>query len=98
MILIDGRDADRAGNHHVGLAARFAHLVNALARGEGFEFDLAGQDRGFVCVEQREQGNVLQDLRVASHRIPRGFCWLSPDADRASVVYRAKGQVCIHEV
>ena len=72
MILVDGGDPNRPGNHHVGLAALVAHFVDALARGEIFEFHLAGQDLGLIGVEQGEQGNVLQHLGVASHQTPRG--------------------------
>ena len=71
VIFIDGGDLDRARNHDVGLPARVADLVDPLARGESLQFDLRGQHRRLVVVEQREQRNMFQFLSVASHGPPR---------------------------
>ena len=52
MIVVDGGDADLAGNHDVGMAIPIADFVDALARGEVLDFHLAGQDAEFVVVEE----------------------------------------------
>jgi hypothetical protein len=91
VVLIDRRDTNRTGNHHVGLPAGVAHFVNALAWREGLEFHLAREDSSFVCVEQGEQGNMFQYLGVAGHRTPPGLVRLPRVARtaQASVVYKA---------
>ncbi len=52
LILVDGGDPHLAGNHHVGLAAGVAHLVDALARRKCLQFDLSRQDGSLIVVEQ----------------------------------------------
>ena len=59
MVLVDGRDPHRAGDQDVRSSARIADLPDALARREGLDFDLCGQHRGLVVVEQGKQGNAL---------------------------------------
>src|SRR5215469_1362485 len=73
LILIDRGDANATGNHHVGLAAGVAYLVDALPRRELFEFDLARKTGRFVVVEQSKKGNVTQFVRIAGHSSPRSM-------------------------
>jgi hypothetical protein len=51
MFVVNGCDSDRAGHHDISAAASVTHFVNALAWGKRLDFDLAGQDRGFLVVE-----------------------------------------------
>ena len=67
MILVDGGDADVAGNHDVGMSAGVADFVDALAGGEGFELDLGGEDGGFVVVEKLKERDVAQLFGIAGH-------------------------------
>src|SRR6267154_4877849 len=52
MVLVNGGQPDRAGDHDVGLPAGTADFVNTLSRSKSLEFDLAGQDAGLFVVEQ----------------------------------------------
>jgi hypothetical protein len=51
VVLIDGSEPYRAGDHNVSLPAWVSHFVDALPRSESFYFDLAGQNGGFFVVE-----------------------------------------------
>ena len=51
----------------VRLAARIAHLVDALAGVEVGVFHLAGEYGGLFIVQQRKEGNLSQNVRIASH-------------------------------
>ena len=59
VVLIHGRDPDRAGYHHISSSARVADLPDTLARSKGLDFDLSRQNRGLVVVQQGKQGNAL---------------------------------------
>ena len=64
LVFVDGGDADSAGDHDVG-HARIAGLVDALARGEGFDFDLTGENGGLVVIEQGKERNAFQNFGLA---------------------------------
>ena len=57
----------RALQEDVGPVARLPHPVDALARREPPELDVLGQDGALVGVEQRTDGHVRENLRVARH-------------------------------
>src|SRR5713101_937188 len=79
LVFVYRRDSDFSGDHHVGLSARIAHLVDALPRSEILELHLPRQHRRFLFVEQRKQRNVLQHFGIAGHRppLPREPDWFS---------------------
>ena len=52
VIVINRTHPHRAGNQNVGASSRVADLPYPLTRGEGSEFDLAGQNGCFFVVEQ----------------------------------------------
>ena len=64
MLLIDGGDANAAGNHDVSASGGITHLVDALAGMKRSHFHLAGEDGGFVVVQRGKQGNMLQHFRI----------------------------------
>ena len=68
MLLIDGGDANAAGDNDVSASGWIAHLVDALAGMKRFHFHLAGEDGGFVVVERGKQRNVLQHFGITCHR------------------------------
>ena len=72
MVLVNGGHAHRAGDHHIGLSPGIANLPDALARGEFLEFDLPGQHRSFLCVEQGKKRNLFQHFWIARHWSPHG--------------------------
>lgn len=72
VVLIHGADSHPARDHDVAAITRVAAFVNPLVRGEGFKFDLGGQDGGFITVETGKKGNLLEDFRITCHkRAPR---------------------------
>jgi hypothetical protein len=70
-IFVDGRDADAAGHHHVGLTGLISDFVDALARSKMPHLDLTGENSGFLVIQQRKQRNMLQFLGFAGHWPPR---------------------------
>src|SRR6266849_11085181 len=67
MVLVHGGDSDLSRNHHVGLAAWIADLVNAFAGGEYLQLDLAGQHRSLFVVQQSKERNSLEQFWFARH-------------------------------
>ena len=67
LIFVHGGDAHPAGDHDVGVPARVAGFIDALAKREMLLFDLRGENREFIVIQKRKQGNVAQDLNVAWH-------------------------------
>jgi hypothetical protein len=72
MVLVDGRDLDRARHHHVAAPAAIADLVDALPRRELLQLNLRGEHGGLFFVEQGEQGNLFQHGGVTGHGSPHG--------------------------
>ncbi len=64
--VFDG-DVHRAGNDDIGANAVLACFVNALAGSKFAELDVRGEDVEFIVVEQREERDVAEFLRVAGH-------------------------------
>jgi hypothetical protein len=73
VVCVHSSDPDRAGDQDVGPFAGLADFVNALASSEIADFDLGGKDGGFIVIEQREEGHLAQDFRVAGHGDPPEF-------------------------
>src|SRR5207248_1533374 len=69
LIFINGSEADLAGNHNVGPAARITYLVDALPRSELLDLNLSRQNGGLFIVEQSEKRNFPQCLRIACHEL-----------------------------
>jgi hypothetical protein len=59
-IFVHRGDADLARDHHVGLPAGRSHLVNPFPRRKCLELDLAGEDRGFIVIQQGEERHTLE--------------------------------------
>jgi len=59
MVFVNGRDADAAGDHDVGMTLGVTDLVDAFAGSEFFEFDLAGENGGFVVIEKGEERDIF---------------------------------------
>ena len=52
VIVVHRGNADRTGDHDVGLSARVAPFIDTLARGELLHLDLSRQDGRFFIVQQ----------------------------------------------
>ena len=59
VVFVNSRDADAAGDHDVGMSLGVSNLVDAFARREFFQLDLAGKDRCLVVIEKREQWDIF---------------------------------------
>src|SRR5262250_1075736 len=68
VVLIDDGHLHLPLHHDERFAAGVAALVDAMSRGESSELDLLGQYCPLIRVEQREDGNFLEDGRIARHR------------------------------
>ena len=68
VVFVHGGDPHFPRDHDVRLPARVSDLVDAFARRECLELNLAGQHRGFVVVQQRKEWNASQHFRLARHR------------------------------
>jgi hypothetical protein len=68
VIVVDSGHQHGTGDQHVAATARVANLVDPLARREPLQLHLRRQDSCFVVVEQRKQGDLFQNLRIARHR------------------------------
>ena len=73
LIFVDGGDADAAGEDDVGAAGGLVDLENALAWEEADEVDLGGEDGELFFIEELEEGDVAEFLRVAGHV---GLSWV----------------------
>src|SRR6266852_5122318 len=70
LIFVHRGDTHFSGDHHVGLPARVAHLVDALPRNEILQLYLPRQYRRLVFIEQGKQGDMFQHFGIAGHRPP----------------------------
>src|SRR5438874_13031870 len=71
VVLIDSRHAYFAGYEYVAAAAFISDFVDSLAGDKLFHLNLAGENGGFVVVQQGEKGNVSQQLSITMHPSPR---------------------------
>ena len=62
MVFVDRGDLHVAGHHDVGVFAGIADLVDALAGSERLQFDLGGQHRDLIVIEQGEERDVFELL------------------------------------
>ena len=67
LIFVHGGDAHPAGDHDVGVPARVAGLIDALANREALFFDLRGQNREFIVIQKGKERNLPQDLDFTCH-------------------------------
>lgn len=67
VLLVNGGEPDRAGDHDVSASAGVAHFVNTLPWREVLYFNLTGQYGSFIVVEQGEKWDLAQDLRITGH-------------------------------
>src|SRR6266699_6561089 len=65
MVLVHRGDSDLPRDHHIGLAAWIADFVDAFARGEYPQIDLAGQHRSLIVVQQGKERNSLEQFWFA---------------------------------
>ncbi len=67
LIFVHSEHAHFARDDHVSLRTGVAHFVNALARRECLEFDLACQHGRLFIVQQGKEGNFSKYFRIARH-------------------------------
>src|SRR5258708_5892384 len=60
MIFIDGRNANPARDHHIGLTTRITDFVDALPRRKSPQFDLTRENSSLLIIKKRKEWNVLQ--------------------------------------
>src|SRR5438874_4687185 len=60
MVFVHSGDPYLPCDHDVCLPAWVSSLVDAFARGESLELDLAGQHSSLVVVQQRKERNIFQ--------------------------------------
>src|SRR6516164_8975760 len=77
MIIVDSRHLNGSGHQDIRPLSGVADSVDSLPRDKYLELDLRREHGELVVVEQREEGHLFQNLRVARHPSPpSGFAIL----------------------
>ena len=62
VVFVDGRHADRAGHHDVGLSALVTDLVDALSRRKRPDLDLCREVRASPCAVLRVTAGTKEEV------------------------------------